>query len=102
MARISNSLQRPGVRDRIAGLALLMVFLGGAAIGRAQALPPDVPTITYRRVFKGSNPEFIEVIVRQDGTATADVRQLSDPPSPEEFMVNAAWARQIFDLAGQL
>lgn len=86
----------------ILGVALLAgMWLAGAAPGQAQSAA-DLPTITYRRVFKGSVPEFVEIVLRQDGAAKVDVRQLSDAPSPSEFVVSAAYGRKIFDLAGQM
>ena len=100
---------RPVVR-KMAGLALLAgLWLGGTATACGQALTQpadatrsDPPTITYRRVFEGSTPEFVEIAVRQDGAAKADVRQLSEAASPEEFAVRPAFRTQIFDLARQL
>lgn len=62
----------------------------------------DAATITYRRVFKGSNPEFIEIKIGEDGTATYDIRQLSDTPDPEPFHVGDALRMKIFELAGEL
>lgn len=93
---------------RILGWALLVgVWLGGASAARGQAPNPpaaasELPTITYRRVFAGSAPEFVEIVVRQDGVAKADVRQLSEAASPQEFVVGPAIRGQIFDLAREL
>jgi hypothetical protein len=94
-------------RSLLASLACLasLCFCGWASASAQDAAKPaasDQPTITYRRVFEHSSPEFIEIILRQDGSAKADVRQLSDPPSPQEFTVNTAYRDQIFDLARQL
>ena len=93
----------------VSALTLLVVLcLAGTATGRAQALTQpapaagDLPTLTYRRVFQGSTPEFIEIVVRQDGAAKADVRQLNEAASPQEFVVRPAFRVQLFDLARQL
>jgi hypothetical protein len=59
-------------------------------------------SVTYRRVFKGSTPEFIEVKVIDQGKCTFDIRQLDDDADPEPFEVGPAVQRQIFDLAAQL
>ncbi len=59
-------------------------------------------TITYRRIFKGSNPEFIEITIAEDGTGTYDIRQLSESPDPEPFQVNDAVRSNVFRLAGEL
>jgi hypothetical protein len=88
-------------------VASVLLFGGAAASGRAQAQAPPaaasgLPTITFRRVFQGSVPEFVEIVVRQDGAAKADVRQLSDTAEPQEFIVGPEFRDQIFDLARQL
>jgi hypothetical protein len=59
-------------------------------------------TVTFRKVFKSSFPEFIEIKVNDDGTATADIRQLSDDPSPESFAIGKPLVDHIFQLASQL
>jgi hypothetical protein len=59
-------------------------------------------TITYRRIFKGSNPEFIEIKIDENGRATYDIRQLSEDPDPQPFQVGDAVRGRIFDLAGEL
>lgn len=82
--------------------------------GRAGALLPglfslaialtaaDAPTVTYRRVFKSSSPEFIEITVREAGGSTYDIRQLDEPAGPASFDVGAPLRAKIFELAGQL
>jgi hypothetical protein len=62
----------------------------------------DGPTITYRRVFKGSNPEFIEIRVQVDGPASADIRQLSEDADPQVFEVGPVVRAKIVELAGAL
>lgn len=58
--------------------------------------------ITYRRVFKGSNPEFIEIKVTENGPSTYDIRQLSEDADLEPFQVGDAVRARIFELAGEL
>jgi hypothetical protein len=62
----------------------------------------DGATITYRRVFKGSNPEFIEIKIGNGGSASYDIRQLSEDPDPQPFEVGEAVRTRIFELAGEL
>jgi hypothetical protein len=62
----------------------------------------DTAKITYRRIFKGSIPEFIEINVSDDGAATFDIRQLSEDADPQPFEVGSAVRAKIFELAGQL
>jgi hypothetical protein len=82
-----------------AGVAALIFF--AAAPSRAQSAPAG-PALTYRKIFKGSSPEYIEVTVRQDGTSSYDIRQLSDAPDPQPFGVSEALAAKIFELCAQL
>ena len=59
-------------------------------------------TITYRRVFKGSSPEFIEIKLSEDGTASYDIRQSSEDADPQPFQVGAPVQAKIFALAAEL
>jgi hypothetical protein len=59
--------------------------------------------LTFRRVFKSSTPEFIEITVREDSDdATYDIRQLEEDAAPAPFQVSAALRGKMFDLASQL
>ena len=59
-------------------------------------------TITYRRIFKGSNPEFIEIKIGEDGSAAYDIRQLTEDPDPQPFQVSDTVRAKIFELASEL
>lgn len=59
-------------------------------------------TLTYRRVFKSSSPEFIEIKINESGACSYDIRQLDDPPSPLPFDVGEPLRAKIFELAAQL
>jgi len=59
--------------------------------------------LTFRRVFKSSTPEFIEITVRVDSdSATYEIRQLEDDPGAAPFEVSSALRAKMFDLAGEL
>ena len=60
------------------------------------------PTITFRKVFKSSYPEFVEIRVNPSGSGTYDIRALDDPPTPQPFEFGAALAQKIFVLAARL
>jgi hypothetical protein len=61
------------------------------------------PTLTYRRVFKASVPEFIEIKVREDADAASfEIRQLEEDAGTTPFEVGAPLRAKIFELAGQL
>ncbi len=96
-------------------LLLLILIAPASRVALANAAPrnlalparfpvpaPHTAKITYRRIFKGSVPEFIEIKSVKDGAATFDIRQLSEDADPQPFEVGAAVREKIFDLAAQL
>ena len=68
----------------------------------AVAAASDAPTITYRKIFKSSYPEFVEIKLGESGRGTFDIRQLDEAANPQPFEVSAALAGRIFSLAGKL
>jgi len=80
----------------------ILLWLAAVLIFPPLLRASDAATITYRRVFKGSNPEFIEIKIGEDGTATYDIRQLSDAADPEPFHVSDALRMKVFEMAGEL
>ncbi len=58
--------------------------------------------ITYRKIFKGSVPEFTEIKVGQPGQCTFDIRQLSEEADPQPFEMGDALRSKIFALAAEL
>jgi hypothetical protein len=85
---------RPG---RTAWLLLALLVLAPAVL-RADG----GATLTYRRVFKGSTPEFIEIKVSEDGAASYDIRQSSEDADPRPFQISAQVLAKLFVLAGEL
>ena len=85
---------------------LLRLFLltGAACLAASAGLPaPAGAKLTFRRVFKGSTPEFIEISVREDSdTAVYDIRQLDEDPGASSFQVSPSWRVKMFALAAQL
>lgn len=81
---------------------LLWVLVGAFALVPFAAASPEGATITYRRVFKGSSPEFIEIKVSEQGKSTYDIRQLEEDADPQPIEVGADVRKQIFELAGEL
>ncbi|MBZ5662803.1 MAG: hypothetical protein LAO08_20575 [Acidobacteriia bacterium] len=63
---------------------------------------PGPVTIYYRRVFKGSTPEFIEIKITEPGKATFEIRQLEEDPDAEPFEVGAPVRQKILELAAGL
>ena len=67
------------------------------------AAAPSGAKLTFRRVFKSSSPEFIEISVRQDSDdATYEIRQLDDDPGAAKFQVSSALRGKMFALAQEL
>jgi hypothetical protein len=83
---------------------VLLIFVAAAAAFPAFSLPaPASAKLTFRRVFKGSTPEFIEISVLENSdTASYEIRQLDEDPGSLPFQVSAAWRTKMFDLATQL
>lgn len=82
-----------------AGLFLLLVSLccGFPLAGRA-----GDAKITFRKVFEGSTPEFVEIKIGQIAGGTCDIRQLNEDPDPKPFEVGPAVRAKIFELAAEL
>jgi hypothetical protein len=91
---------------------LLAICLGSAAGGvstiaatdaRASTPATGHAKLTYRRIFKSSSPEFIEIVVRSDSdAATFEIRQLDEEPGSAPFEVGAALRDKMFELAAEL
>ena len=82
-------------------LAAILVGLAGGALAAKAADSPSA-TITFRKVFKSSYPEFVEIKLNQSGSGTYDIRQLDEAAKPEPFQVGAELAQKIFELAAKL
>ncbi len=59
-------------------------------------------TITFRKIFKSSYPEYVEIKVPENGSCTADIRQLSEDPSPQPFQLSQSVVQRVFELANDL
>src|SRR6266567_5942167 len=79
--------------------ALTLAWLMGAAAGPAQE-PSGTARLTFTKTLQGSTPEFEEIVVDSDGSATYDGRKLSDSASPRQFKISAATTQRLFALAG--
>jgi hypothetical protein len=82
-------------------LFFLLLGLAAAPLALANAAR-DGATITFRKVFKSSYPEFVEIKVTDAGTGTYDIRQLGEEPSPQPFEIGAPLVQKIFNLAQKL
>lgn len=82
-------------------LCALCVSVAGSVFGQI-ASGAGGATLIYRKIFKSSSPEFIEIRVWQNGSGQYDIRQLEDPPEPREFEVRPALAAKLFAMAATL
>jgi len=84
---------------------LLLSLLLLAPLG-AFAIPQEIPAgnwFTYRRIFKSSVPEFIEIRIQQNtNAATYEIRQLDEDPGATSFEISPALRGRIFQLIADL
>ncbi len=86
---------------RLAVIPLLVLCLWAAAMP-AMAEPAG-GVFTYRRVFKSSTPEFIEIRIPENSEkASYEIRQLDEDAGASPFEVGPGLRAKIFELAGQL
>jgi len=79
-------------------LLLVLIALSLTPVASAQAAK-----ITFRRIFSGSTPEFIEITVREDSdVATFDIRQLDEDASSAPFEVSSILRAKMFGYAAEL
>jgi hypothetical protein len=84
-------------------VALLALFFAAPAQGGAAPAAADSgATLTFRKVFKSSSPEFIEIRIRETSDCTVEMRLLDEPADPQPFEVSSALRDKIFALAAQL
>jgi hypothetical protein len=64
---------------------------------------PSGNWFTYRRVFKSSVPEFIEIRIQDNSNAaTYEIRQLEEDPGASPFDVGPGLRSKIFQLVSEL
>jgi hypothetical protein len=87
-----------------AGFSVARGFAWPTATETMRSAPaPAGAKLTFRRIFKSSSPEFIEISVREDSDdATYEIRQLDDDPGAAKFQVSSALRAKMFALAQQL
>ncbi|MGA8223669.1 MAG: hypothetical protein WB780_18620 [Candidatus Acidiferrales bacterium] len=88
-----------GLVSSLCRAALLALAISAAALA---ASPADIPTITFRKIFKSSYPEFVEIKVSRSGSGTYDIRQLDEEANPSSFEIGAPLTQRIFELAAKL
>jgi hypothetical protein len=89
-------------RSGFAALVLAAVSLSLLPAALADGSSNDSATITFRKIFKQSYPEFVEIKITDAGSATYDIRQLDEQPAPQPFEVSRPLVDKVFQLAAQL
>jgi len=83
-----------------------LLFAGAfflCALATYAAPAPAGAKLTFRRIFKSSSPEFIEIIVHDDSdTASYEIRQLDEDAGSLPFEVSSGLRTKMFELAQQL
>jgi hypothetical protein len=59
-------------------------------------------TITFRKIFKTSYPEFVEIRLEHSGAGTYDIRDLDEEASPQPLELGPALVQRVFALAAKL
>src|SRR5579875_3186494 len=89
----------------VMALAPLACFAGqeSAASGQEPAAGgSQAAMITYRKIFKSSYPEYVQIKVNESGAGTFDIRQLDESPNPQPLSLGPEVAQKIFQLAAEL
>src|SRR5271168_5095807 len=82
---------------------ILLGFLCFCATAAHSAPATAAAKLSFRRVFKSSTPEFIEITIHEDSdTASYEIRQLEEDPGSAPFEVSAGLRAKMFELAQQL
>jgi hypothetical protein len=83
---------------------LKSVAVASVSSANSNPSPADAAAkLTFRRVFKSSTPEFIEIVVPEDATnPTYEIRQLEEDPGASPFEVSAGLRAKMFELAAKL
>ncbi len=79
------------------GFSLLLLILSVVPVSAS-----GDPKLTYRKIFKSSSPEFIEVIITPSGSGIVDIRQLDDDPDPQPIELSPEFAARLFEMAAEL
>jgi hypothetical protein len=83
-------------------LSLSVVAVMFAAPVAAARVPAANATVTFRKVFKSSFPEFVEIKVSDSGAGTCDIRQLDEESNPRAMQIDPPLVQAIFNLATKL
>jgi hypothetical protein len=91
--------RRLGVFLPFFGLAIMAGCYPALIFPQAAPVPAK---LTYSRVFKGSNPEYLRLTVDSKGSGTFEGHKIDEAQRPRSFQLSAATTEHLFNLAAQL
>jgi hypothetical protein len=92
------------VQKRIPASSVLLLLIASfsARVMASASGQGTGATITFRKIFKSSYPEFVMIKVSDAGSGTCDIRQLDEEANPQPFTVTPQLTQRIFQLASAL
>jgi hypothetical protein len=80
-----------------------VVLFGCVLTASLHSSPAGSSVFTYRRIFKSSTPEFIEIKIKEDAdTGSYEIRQLDEDPGATPFEISHPLRAKIFEMSAQL
>lgn len=95
-------IRLPARRGARFALWVMLFALAAWLAASVSASAVGDPKLIYRKVFKSSSPEFIEVVITPSGASVVDIRQLDDDPDPQPVEISPELAAQMFAMADEL
>jgi len=91
-------------RRLLLGCSLIFCLLAMQSSASAStSASPSSAVFTYRRIFKSSTPEFIEIKIEENSDkASYEIRQLDEDPGSSTFEISPSLRQKIFALIAQL
>jgi len=91
-------------RRLLLGCSLIFCLLAMQSSASAfTSASPSSAVFTYRRIFKSSTPEFIEIKIEENSDkASYEIRQLDEDPGSSIFEISPSLRQKIFALIAQL
>lgn len=96
---MTKRLPSATLRALVPALLFLLALL---AVIPASVAAQGEAKLTYRKIFRASSPEFVEVVVTASGAGTVDIRQMDDDPAPEPIELSPGLAARMFEMAAEL
>jgi hypothetical protein len=98
---------RSALHWRLVGILAVAASMGTASLPAVPSVAPPENSpfparLSFTKVMKGSEPEYMSFIVEKNGKVIYDGRKLADPPAPHTLQISAATAARLFSLAESL